>query len=57
MDKKNNKKIDDLHKDPFEEYLKIGEPEKVDKAYAWQTAVGLQDVDKLSTSDYLRKGA
>ncbi|MBR4345195.1 MAG: Fic family protein [Lachnospiraceae bacterium] len=57
MDKKNNKKIDDLHKDPFEEYLKIGEPEKVDKAYAWQTAVGLQDVDKLSTSDYLMNTA
>ena len=57
MDKKKNKKIDDLHQDPFEEYLKIGEPEKADKAYAWQTAVGLQDVDKLSTSDYLMNTA
>ena len=57
MDKKKNKKIDDLHKDPFEEYLKIGEPEKADKVYAWQTAVGLQDVDKLSTSDYLMNTA
>lgn len=56
MDKKKNK-IDDLHKDPFEEYLKIGEPEKADKAYAWQTAVGLQDVDNLSTSDYLMNTA
>ncbi|MCR5727514.1 MAG: Fic family protein [Lachnospiraceae bacterium] len=57
MDKKKNNKIDDLHKDPFEEYLKIGEPEKADKVYAWQTAVGLQDVDKLSTSDYLMNTA
>lgn len=53
MNKKKQKKVDDINKDPFEEYLKIGEPDKFDKTYAWQTAVGLQDVDKLSPSDYL----
>ena len=53
MNKKKQKKVDDNNKDPFEEYLKIGEPDKLDKTYAWQTAVGLQDVDKLSPSDYL----
>lgn len=53
MNKKKQNKVDDINKDPFEEYLKIGEPDKFDKTYAWQTAVGLQDVDKLSPSDYL----
>lgn len=46
-------KIDELREDPFEEYIRLGEPDKVDKAYAWQTAVGLQDVDKLQPSLYL----
>lgn len=45
--------IDEPRKDPFEEYIRLGEPDKVDKAYAWQTAVGLQDVDKLRPSEYL----
>ena len=45
--------MDDIRKDPFEEYIKLGEPGKTDKAYAWQTAVGLQDVDKLRPSEYL----
>ena len=53
MEEKKLNWIDEINKDPFEEYLKIGEPNKFDKAYAWQTAVGLQDVDKLSPSDYL----
>ena len=43
----------DIKRDPFEEYIKLGEPGKADKAYAWQTAVGLQDVDKLRPSEYL----
>jgi fido (protein-threonine AMPylation protein) len=51
-DKKTDQ-IDDIRIDPFEEYIKLGEPEKSDKAYAWQTAVGLQDVDKLRPSEYL----
>lgn len=47
------KQIDDIREDPFEEYIKLGEPDKADRAYAWQTAVGLQDVDKLQPSEYL----
>lgn len=53
MKDKKTKQIDDIREDPFEEYIKLGEPDKADKAYAWQTAVGLQDVDKLRPSEYL----
>lgn len=35
------------------EYIKQGEPEQVEKSEAWQTAIGLQAVDGLKTSDYL----
>ena len=35
------------------EYIRQGEPEKTDKSNAWKTAIGLQDVDGLKTSDYL----
>jgi len=35
------------------EYIRQGEPEKVDKGNAWKTAIGLQDVDGLKTSEYL----
>ena len=37
----------------LEEYIKQGEPDKVEKSEAWQTAIGLQAVDGLNTSDYL----
>lgn len=37
----------------LEEYIKQGEPEKVEKSEAWQTAIGLQAVDGLKTSEYL----
>ncbi len=53
MKNKKTDQMDDIRKDPFEEYIKLGEPGKTDKAYAWQTAVGLQDVDKLRPSEYL----
>ena len=53
MKNKNTNQVDDIREDPFEEYIRMGEPDKVDKAYAWQTAVGLQDVDKLRPSEYL----
>ena len=53
MKDKKTIQIDDIREDPFEEYIKLGEPDKADKAYAWQTAVGLQDVDKLRPSEYL----
>ena len=42
-----------MDKDPFKEYLKESEPDKVRKGYAWSTAIGLQAVDGLKTSKYL----
>jgi len=41
----------------FEEYIRQSEPHKREKGYAWQTAIGLQAVDGLKTSDYLRETA
>ena len=41
------------NKDPFKEYMKAAEPDKREKSYAWHTAIGLQAVDGLKTSDYL----
>ena len=35
------------------EYIKQGEPEKQEKARTWETAIGLQDVDRLKPSKYL----
>ena len=46
-----------ISKDPFEEYIRQTEPNKRDKGYAWQTAIGLQDVDGLKPSEYLIKTA
>ena len=46
-----------MNKDPFAEYIKESEPEKKERAYAWQTAIGLQDVDGLETSEYLAETA
>lgn len=40
-----------------DEYIRQGEPDKREKAYAWRTAIGLQKVDGLSTSDYLNTTA
>ena len=37
----------------LEEYIRQGEPERAEKSEAWQTAIGLQAVDGLKTSDYL----
>lgn len=42
-----------MEKDPFKEYLKEAEPDKADKGYAWSTAIGLQAIDRLKTSEYL----
>lgn len=47
--------VDDIKNDPFEEYIKQSEPSKKDLGYAWYTAMGLQAVDGLETSDYLKK--
>ncbi len=41
----------------FESYIRNGEPDKKEKASAWKTAVGLQAVDGLQTSDYLKNTA
>lgn len=35
------------------EYIKVGEPDEVEKAKAWGTAIGLQEVDGLKPSKYL----
>lgn len=37
----------------FSEYIRQVEPTKREAAYAWSTAIGLQAVDGLKTSDYL----
>jgi len=37
----------------LEEYIRQGEPSRVEKSEAWQTAIGLQAVDGLKTSEYL----
>ena len=42
-----------MKKDPFEEYLREGEPDKASKGYVWSTAIGLQAVDGLKPSKYL----
>ena len=41
----------------FDQYIRQGEPEKREKAYAWSTAIGLQAVDGLQTSEYLLQTA
>ena len=41
----------------FEEYIIQGEPGKQQKAYAWRTAIGLQAVDGLTPSEYLKDTA
>lgn len=43
--------------DIFEEYLREKEPQKKEKGYAWHTAIGLQAVDGLDTSEYLMETA
>ena len=40
-------------KSDFDEYKRLGEPAKAEKAEIWQTAIGLQQVDGLTPSEYL----
>lgn len=47
----------DIRKDPFSEYIRHIEPSRKELGYAWYTAIGLQAVDRLKTSEYLRKTA
>ena len=39
--------------DELDEYKRLGEPEKTERAEIWRTAIGLQKVDGLTTSEYL----
>ena len=41
----------------FDEYIRQGEPDKKEKATLWRTAIGLQAVDGLKTSEYLKETA
>lgn len=41
----------------FDAYIRQGEPDKCEKASIWRTAIGLQAVDGLQTSEYLRETA
>ena len=41
--------------DPFNEYFKDNEPTRKELEYSWYTAIGLQKVDGLKTSDFLNK--
>lgn len=41
----------------LDEYIRQGEADRAEKSIAWQTAIGLQDVDGLQTSDYLLETA
>ena len=43
-----------MERDPFEEYYRQLEPSKREKGNAWNTAIGLQAVDGLKTSEYLK---
>lgn len=42
-----------MYMDPFKEYLRETEHNKANKGYIWSTAIGLQAVDGLRTSQYL----
>ena len=41
----------------FDEYLVVSEPHKRERAKAWKTAIGLQAVDGLHVSEYLKDTA
>ena len=41
----------------FDTYIKMGEPGGKERAEAWKTAIGLQAVDGLKTSEFLNETA
>ena len=41
----------------FEAYERLAEPHKRERASLWRTAIGLQDVDGLKASAYLKEAA
>lgn len=46
-----------MERDPFKEYILEIEPTNKELGYSWYTAIGLQKVDGLETSDYLKSVA
>lgn len=44
-----------MNTDPFKEYLIEKDPTQKEKSYAWNTAIGLQAVDGLRPSGYLKE--
>ena len=49
--------IDNLYIPEFEKYLKTPEPSVRERANHWRTAIGLQAVDQLTVSDFLKQTA
>ena len=49
--------MEDMLNDPFDEYMKQGDPDRRKLVHAWQTGIGLQAVDRLETSAYLQRTA
>ena len=49
--------IDQLYIPEFEKYLKTPEPSVRERADSWRTAIGLQAVDQLTVSDFLKQTA
>ncbi len=41
----------------FDTYIRMGEPDGKQRAESWKTAIGLQAVDGLKTSEYLNETA
>lgn len=41
----------------FDEYIRASEPHKRERAEAWRVAIGLQAVDGLQVSEYLKQTA
>ena len=37
----------------LDEYIRHGEPQKRERSEAWKVAIGLQQVERLQTSEYL----
>lgn len=48
---------DKIYIQGLDEYIRQGEPQEQERGRAWQTAIGLQEVDGLKTSHYLLETA
>jgi len=47
----------EFHFSEFDEYIRQGEPDQREKASIWSMAIGLQQVDQLQVSEYLKQTA